>query len=197
MLSEAEIVAQKVIEAFDALGIGYFIGGSVASTIHGIPRMTMDVDIVSDMSENQVESFVARLEEEFYVDADMIRTALANQSSFNVIHLLTMVKADIFAMKRSPWADMEWTRRQRKRIGPEDDSPEAFVASAEDMVLQKLQWYRMTGERSDRQWGDVQGILKVQAERLDVSYLRRWAGELLLTDLLTQSLLDAGLEDAA
>jgi hypothetical protein len=72
-----------------------------------------------------------------------------------------MVKADIFLLPKSPFAASEWSRRQWKQIGPEADSPAAYVASAEDMILQKLNRYRLTGERSDRQWGDVQGMLKV------------------------------------
>jgi hypothetical protein len=111
------------------------------------------------------------LEAGFYADGDMMRDAIRNNSSFNVIHLATMVKADIFLLPTSAFAASEWSRRQRKRIGPDPDSPEAYVASAEDMILQKLSWYRLTGERSDRQWGDVQGMLKVQGTALDFAYL--------------------------
>ena len=105
MLSEAEVVAQEVIQAFDLLGIEYFIGGSVASTVHGIPRLTMDVDLVADMREEHIAPFVARLEGDFYVDGDMIREAIHSRSSFNVIHLPTMVKADIFLRQPTGFAE--------------------------------------------------------------------------------------------
>ena len=194
MLSEAEIVAQKVIQAFDAIGIEYAIGGSVASTVHGIPRLTMDVDIIADMCEEQIEALVISLQNEFYADGDLMRAAVRDRSSFNVIHLPTMVKADIFLLPTTPFAASEWSRRQRKRLGTAIDSADAYVASAEDMILQKLSWYRLTGERSDRQWGDVQGMLKVQGDALEFAYLAHWAEELALTDLLQTSLVDAGLE---
>lgn len=193
MLSEAEVVAQKVIQAFDAVGIEYAIGGSVASTVHGIPRLTMDVDFIAEMREEQIEALVEKLQGEFYADGDMMREAIRNRSTFNVIHLPTMVKADIFLLPETPFAASEWSRRQRKRIGPEIDPPEVYVASAEDMILQKLNWYRLTGERSDRQWGDVQGMLKVQGTALDFAYMTHWAAELALTDLLETALEDAGL----
>ena len=195
MLSEPEIVAQHIIQAFDTLGIEYAIGGSVASTVHGIPRLTRDVDFVAVIADSAIAPLVAALESDFYVDADMIREAIRNTLSFNVIHLPTMIKADIFVRPSTPFALAEWERRVRKQIGPDADSPEAYIASAEDMILQKLNWYRLTGERSDRQWGDVQGILKVQGAALDFAYLRQWAAELALTDLLKNALADAGAPD--
>lgn len=194
MLAEAEVVAREVIQAFDTIGIAYAIGGSVASTVHGIPRLTADVDFIADMREENIEPLAELLQEAFYADGDMMRDAIRNNSSFNVIHLATMVKADIFLLPRSPFAASEWSRRQRKRIGPDMDSPEVFVASPEDMILQKLSWYRLMGERSDRQWGDVQGMLKVQAMALDFAYLTYWAAELAVSGLLQTSLEDAGLE---
>jgi hypothetical protein len=197
VLSEGEIVAQKVIDAFDALGIGYFIGGSVASAVHGIPRLTMDVDLIADYTESQIAPLVTLLESEFYIDADMMSIALRDRSSSNVIHLATMVKVDIFPRQAAPWPDSEWLRRERKRIGPDEDAPEANIASAEDMILQKLEWYRLTGGRSDRQWGDVQGMLKVQGDRLDFAYLKHWAYELDLSELLTSAYDDAGLTPTA
>lgn len=193
MVSEAEIVAQIVIRAFDALGIEYAVGGSVASTIHGVPRLTADVDLIAQVRAEHTAPLVALLESEFYIDADLIRAALADNSSFNIIHLPTMVKADIFIRKNTPFARSEWTRRERKQLGAGQESPVALVASAEDTVLQKLNWYRLTGERSDRQWNDVQGILKVQNTALDLAYLRYWADELNVSDLLEQALRDSGL----
>ena len=193
MLPETLIVIDTLVNRLDALGIGYFIGGSVASSMHGIYRATNDADIVVDLPEEKVDEFVAALQDDFYVDADMIRDALRHNHSFNVIHLPTMVKADLFPPKRTAFGDSEWLRRRRENIR-DTEMQAVYVASAEDMILQKLNWYRLTGERSDRQWGDVQGMLKVQGTALDFAYLAHWAAELALTDLLQTSLLDAGLE---
>ena len=161
--------------------------------MHGIYRATNDADIVVDLSENRVEDLVAALQEDFYVDADMIRDALRHSHSFNVIHLPTMVKADLFPPKRTAFGASEWTRRRQERIR-DNEMQAVYVASAEDMILQKLSWYRLTGERSDRQWGDVQGMLKVQGTSLDFVYLAHWAADLAVSDLLQTALEDAGLE---
>lgn len=94
MLTEAFQIAKKLTEVFDQLSIAYFIGGSFASTIHGLPRATRDVDFIADIRAEQVDSFVAALEAEFYLDAKTIRSAITHQRSFNLIHFDTMFKAD-------------------------------------------------------------------------------------------------------
>jgi hypothetical protein len=196
-LPESLQVVDILATRLDALGIPYYVGGSVASSIHGFLRSTNDADIVVDLREEQVDDLVAALEEDFYVDADMIREGLQHNLSFNVIHLPTMFKADLFPAKQTPFGRSEWTRRRQAQLRQEEGAPTVYVASPEDMVLQKLLWYRMTGERSDRQWGDVQGILKVQGDALDFAYLRHWAAELEITDLLTRSFEDAGVGEIA
>lgn len=192
-MSDPEDLIQILARAFDAAGITYWVGGSMASTIHGFARLTQDVDIVADMGEDQVEAFVAELAGRFYADPDMMREAIRTRSSFNIIYLATMMKADIFIMPDTDWARSERARRQRARVGQSAEA--VYVASAEDMILQKLESYRLTGERSDRQWGDVQGMLKVQGKALDFDYLRRWAGELGLNQLLDHAFDDAGIKE--
>lgn len=193
MLPEPLLVLQRLTQTFDALNIAYFVGGSVASSLHGIFRATQDIDFVADIREEQVDAFVVALEDEFYVDGDMIREAIQTRSSFNVIHLPTMVKADVFLSPVSPWAKEQWARRRQERIGQDEDAETVYLASAEDMILQKLNWYRLGGGISDRQWGDVQGMLKVQGKALEFEYLWHWAEELGLSDLLDRALGDAGL----
>jgi hypothetical protein len=192
MPTDSDVAVQRLAEVFDSLGIHYFVGGSVASSVHGIPRLTADVDIVAEIRPEKVPALVAVLGDAFYADADLIDQALRDSSSFNVIHLATMVKADIFPLQPVPWMEAEMLRRQKRPIGPADDSPPVYVASAEDMILQKLRWYRLTGERSDKQWEDVLGILKVQGGATDFPYLRYWAPELEVGDLLNRALADAG-----
>jgi hypothetical protein len=123
----------------------------------------------------------------------MIRDAIRERGSFNVIYLDTMYKADVFIPKQTPWAGEQMARRRPERFGEGDQAVILSVASAEDMVLQKLEWFRMGGGVSDRQWGDVLGILKVQAGSLDDDYLRRWADEPGLSDLLGKALEEAGI----
>lgn len=182
-----------IANAFDRLGIPYLVGGSVASSLHGIIRMTQDADFVADLRTQHVAEFASSLEDEFYVDIEMIHNAVSHRDSFNVILKETMDKADIFIMKPTPHADEEMKRRQLVKMGPEEDALKIFIASPEDTILHKLLWYKMGGGISDRQWGDVMGVLKVQAEALDYAYMRRWAKELEIGDLLERAIEDAGV----
>ncbi|MEM1042498.1 MAG: hypothetical protein AAGI91_07690 [Bacteroidota bacterium] len=182
---------RPVIAAFERLGVAYFVGGSVASSAYGLPRTTLDVDLVADLKTVHVEPFVQALEADYYVSASMIGEALAQRSSFNVIHFATMLKLDVFVLGATAY-DQEAFRRAQALHAPAKALP-AVLAAAEDVVLHKLLWYRMGDEVSERQWGDVLGVLKVQGEALDATYLRRWAASLGVSDLLARALGEAGL----
>ncbi len=189
-LSEPVEVTFRVTEALERLGIAYLVGGSLASSLHGIPRATQDVDIVAGIGLRHVDEFVAHLKEAFYVDADMIRDAIRRSASFNIIHLATMFKVDVFVLGRDPLATEEMARRQPYRLG--EPARDLYVASPEDVVIQKLDWYRKGNEISERQWNDVLGVLKVQRDRLDVAYMRRWTVIGNTADLLERALAESG-----
>jgi hypothetical protein len=188
-------VALRVAAILDDLGVPYLVGGSVASSLLGEVRSTIDVDLVADLSEQHVKPLVAALEGDFYVAESAVRDAVARRSMFNVIHLATSTKADIYVLPATPIAREEMRRRQLETVSAETGDA-LFIASPEDVVLQKLDWYRLGREISDRQWRDVLGVLKTQRERLDYSYLRRWAAEMNLIDLLERAFREAGLENA-
>lgn len=192
MLPEPLQVVKRLIETFDALGIAYLVGGSVASSAVGVERATQDVDFVVALSHEQVPTLVRALTDDFYADADLLIAAIQYRSSANVIHLPTMVKADLFILPDTPFAHSQMLRRLRlPLLGKEE--PLVCVTGPEDMILQKLLWYRLTGERSEKQWGDVQGIFRIQGKALDQDYLTHWARELQLTDLLLKAREDAGM----
>lgn len=176
-------VALIVLEVLDRLGIPYHLGGSYASAIHGVPRQTQDVDLVVDLGKDRVGGLVQALAGDFYVDAEAVATAVRERASCNLVHLATGIKVDLFIKGTAAFDVAEFDRKVLVRLG--DEAPhEVFVKSAEDTLLRKLLWYRLGGEVSDRQWEDVRGILSVQAERLDLAYLRQWADRLAIRDLL-------------
>ena len=190
MLSEPVAVTLSVIEALEALDVPYLIGGSLASAIHGVARATVDTDLVADLRPEHAAPLAQALSDAFYVDVESIQDAIRRRSSFNVIHLETMFKVDVFARKRRPFDRAQFERRAAQVVAT-DPERTAYVASPEDTVLTKLEWYRMGGEVSDRQWRDVLGVLKVQGERLDPAYLRWWATALEVADLLEKALIAA------
>jgi hypothetical protein len=185
-------VTLKVVKVFEKLGIAYHIGGSLASSAFGIARSTLDVDIVADIKPEQVTDLSENLRGEFFVDSEMILDAIQKQSSFNLIHLETLFKVDIFPLKNHPFDQEAFSRRHQKAIS-EDASNQLFFATPEDIILHKLTWYRSGGEVSDRQWNDVLGVLKVQGDQLDIVYLNQWAKELSVSELLKRAIDEAGI----
>lgn len=178
---------RPVVEALDHLGIGYYIGGSVASSLYGAPRSTADADLIADIRAEHAEPLADALGEDYYCDADMIREAVARKSMFNVVHLGTAIKVDVYVLKREAW-DLEAFARRRTDTFPDESGGRAFcIGTAEDILLAKLAWFRLGGEMSDRQWGDILGILHVQRDALDADYLERWASVLDVTDLLAKA----------
>lgn len=183
-------ITHLVAEIFDKLNIPYMVGGSLASSVHGIPRATQDIDIVADIKPVQVDSLVKAFEGEFYIDADMVQDAIKYSSSFNIIYLETMFKVDIFVLKNDLVSQDEMNRRQPYQV----DSQQAFfVSSAEDIIIQKLHWFQLGGKISERQWNDILGVFQVQQETLDYSYLQKSAKLKGVAELLEQAIKETGI----
>jgi hypothetical protein len=181
----------RVVSIFDVLGINYLIGGSMASSVFGEPRQTVDADLLARVLGGHVQPLVDALSGEFYLDRGAILSAIERQSSFNLIHLESMSKVDVFVSWRTPFGQSQFKRRQKIALG-ELLSRQFFFATPEDTILAKLDWFKKGGAVSDRQWRDILGVIKVQGERLDSDYLVRWANELGVGDLLKRAFQEAG-----
>ena len=180
-----------LIDLLNRLGIAWYVGGSVASTVHGRFRATNDVDMIADLRAEHAEALRVARDADHYVDEDSIRDAVRRRSSFNLLHFGTGLKIDVFVAADSEY---EASVRARRVLQPVGDGPSArhlWIASAEDTILAKLAWYRRGGEVSERQWSDVQGVIELRNRDLDIDYLRRWAPILGVADLLEQALTEA------
>jgi hypothetical protein len=153
-------------------------------------RTTQDADIVTEMGLEHIQPFVSSLGDEFFIDEEMIADAIRHNSSFNIIHRETMFKVDVFIPRPRPFHKSQLARAQRQTF-EFDAGISANFASAEDTILSKLEWYRLGGEVSERQWRDILGVLKIRADDLDVVYLRKWADELNVKNLLERALEEA------
>lgn len=183
--------ALEVIDIVEKLGVPCFLGGSLASTIYGIPRSTLDADIVVDLKPGHAAPLVEALGNDFYSDLGAIREAIRNRSSFNVVHLATAFKVDVFIPKQRPFDRLQFRRAVARKVDPDSDRT-APVCAPEDIIIAKLEWYRTGNEIADRQWQDVLGVLKTQGkESLDLDYLETWSGHLDLTRLLRRALYEA------
>lgn len=184
-------VTLLVAEVLDRLEIPYVVGGSLASSFHGIPRATIDADLVAAIRPEHRVGLVEELRDAFYLDADAIRLAIDRRATFNLIHFETMFKVDVFVAGDDPATRQEL---ERGRSFVVTDAPERTlrIASAEDTIAQKLYWYHLGDEVSDRQWNDAVGVLKVAGSSLDLVYLRRTAALLGVEHLLDRAIEEAG-----
>jgi hypothetical protein len=178
-------VAALVTRVLEQLGIVHTIGGSIAASFAGEPRSTVDIDIVAALDDARVDAMVAALSREFYIDEDAVRRAVRNRTSVNLIHHATMLKVDVFVAGGTPVDAEQLERRLVVRLADGTTLP---IHPPEDILLQKLRWFRLGGEASDRQWRDVLAIVRVQGNRLDRKYLRRQAEALGVEGLLERAL---------
>jgi hypothetical protein len=152
------------------------------------------VDLVVDIAPELIDDFASELNKDFYADPALIRESFARGRAANLIHLTTAWKFDLFPLQRDEYSGVAFARRSLREIRPDGgEAIECAVASAEDTILRKLEWYRAGGESSERQWNDLLGVCRTAKARLDFNYLRRWAGHLKLNDLLERLLAESNL----
>jgi hypothetical protein len=188
-MSSVRDAVLQVGKALESIGIPYAIGGSFASSVHGVARATQDVDFIAAILPGNAAAFAAALQDAFYVDPEAIREAIRYRRSFNIIHFASGFKIDIFPASAHDLGSQQLKRRRNAETALLGGPPALFpVISAEDTILVKLRWYRDGGESSERQWNDLRNIVRVQGARLDVAYLREWSKFLNVADLLERLL---------
>lgn len=185
-------VALIVAAELKKLGVPHLIGDSTASMLHGEPRLTNDVDFAAVMKPVHVNAFVKALQGPFNADEVLIRDAIRRHGMFNVIHIDSGNKVDVHVLEPDRFQASQLERAVRVRLDPRDEML-VPVASPEDIVLQKLLWHKKSEGASVHQIRDVLGVLKIQRDRLDLAYLKSWARELDLAELLEQVLREAGI----
>jgi hypothetical protein len=153
-------------------------------------RTTQASDIIAELRAEHIQAFVHALQGDFFIDEEMIADAIFRRSGFNLIHRASMFKVDVFIPRQRSFVEKQFSRSHMEILSAAPDA-HANVCSAEDILLAKLEWYRMGGESSERQWRDVLGVLKVQAGTLDLDYMRQTAREIRVEDLLERALREA------
>jgi len=176
---EQSDLLRYLINAFDSLGISYFITGSIASIFYGEPRFTNDIDIVVDIEENHIQRLIKMFpENEFYISEEAIREAIIHKDQFNIIHPSSGLKIDVIICKKN---DFDRSRFKRiRKIKPIEDV-EANFASPEDVVIMKMLYYKEGG--SEKHLRDVTGILKISGDVIDRNYIENWAEKLDVKDI--------------
>ncbi len=180
-MTERELLID-CLQRLNRTRIEYLLTGSMASNYWGIPRTTHDLDFVVHLSPSAVERLVAEFSGEFYIDVDAVRASFQPPFQFNAIDQRSALKVDFWLLQTAPFDRELFSRRVDTLLFGE----QAWIASAEDVILHKLLWNRMTP--SQRQIGDAIGVIAVQGDRLDTAYLRRWAAALEVSEVLEELL---------
>lgn len=177
-------VALRIGQALEEVGAAYFLGGSLASSMQGEPRMTNDLDFVVDLRAEQVAPLAEALGTDFDIDQESLLEAVRAQTSWNIYFRPTALKVDLFIRRPGAFDDAEFSRRQAIEIRP---GQTLFLKSPEDTILRKLLWYRAGGEVSTSQWRDITQVLRVSGPSMDREYLDRWANDLNVAELLERA----------
>lgn len=173
-----EDVLEIVLTKLEECNIPYMITGSFASNVHGVPRATQDADVVIETDRARMKQLIFKLGGEFYADVDAAEEALEKEGLFNVVHSATGFKVDLIIRKARLFSQTEFSRRQQTNLL----GANRWVASAEDVILAKLEWAK--AGQSERQYQDAVNIARVRGRELDKNYLEKWAQDLEIGDLL-------------
>jgi len=173
---------QECLRRLNRIAVDYMLTGSMASNFWGMPRLTHDVDFVIHLKPDQVDELARAFEPDFFIERRSIQAAFEPPYQFNAVHIDSAFKVDFWLLRDEPYERTSFARR----VGVTLLGEPAWIATAEDVILHKLLWHKLTP--SERQLGDAAGVLAVQADRLDRQYLQRWAERLDIAELLADLL---------
>ena len=175
-VSEELHVLKEVARRLDDAGIPYMVTGSIAANFYTVPRMTRDIDIVVELSEQDIARFIPLFEKDYYLEPEAVRGAVKNKGMFNLIQDEYIIKVDFVVRKDTPYRRREFSRRKKIPI----DGQDLYIVAPEDLILSKLEWAKES--KSEVQLRDVRNLLK-SVKRLNRRYLARWARELKVESL--------------
>jgi hypothetical protein len=176
-MTESELLLE-CLRRLNSCQVSYMLTGSMASNVWGIPRTTHDLDFVIQLPPSQIHNLVSAFTGDYYIDEQAIRASYQSPFQFNVIHTPSALKVDFWLLRPIPF-EQEMFRRRLKEVW---HGQPLWLATPEDVILHKLYWNGITP--SDRQVSDVAGVVRVQKDKLDLSYLRRWAADLKVLETL-------------
>jgi hypothetical protein len=181
---------EKFTDILDKLNISYVIGGSFASSAYGAVRFTQDADITLEPFNQIGDKFFEAIKNDFYISKNAMYQALQSRTNFNIIHLATAFKIDIFIQKQDEFQMQMLSHGRKLPLGK--SAKKASFVSPEVIILLKLDWFRQSGCDSEKQWSDVHGVLAAQKDSLDFDYLKNWAKKLGLNELLQKAISESG-----
>ncbi|QDU85969.1 hypothetical protein Pla163_31160 [Planctomycetes bacterium Pla163] len=170
----------ELARVLDALGLRYVVGGSMAASLWGEPRFTRDSDFAVDLALDRVDELVAALQGDWYVDRESIVEAVRRRRGFNIFTRTGFSKVDVYVPPDEGIHPNKWGRAQRRTVA----GTQISITSSEDIVLQKLDWFRQGGEQMNQQLIDVVEVLRTRGSKIDDAYLDEWAARIGVADLL-------------
>ncbi len=190
---DLQIAMIPIIEALEHQSIQYYLSGSIACSVYGLPRGAQDIDLVADIQAEHICPLIDHLQATYTINEQTLHDAIAQRSFFSLLHISSLVKVDVMLPHNTPFASLVLQRA--KQLSLIEGHQPIWIASPEDVALMRLEWYRDTEATADDQWNDILGILKVQAPTLDLKYLCLVAQALNISGLVEQALIDAGIRE--
>lgn len=182
-----EEITKTVIEKLGNINLSYMITGAFACNYYGQPRLTHDLDLIVVISPADIPKIVTLFKQDFYIDEEIIKEALLHKTMFNLVHYATGFKIDFWILKEDTFSHTEFQRRKKVKLF----NKETYLATAEDTILSKLQWYKIS--ESEKHFSDALKVYEIQKNILDINYVQTWADKLSLREIFNRLMKGSAL----